>query len=202
MKVILINVRLTSLNGAVKGAHRLAVAFSSFSYSFILNWKLILHNMPAWAMFLFTCVYSCQVVYCVNRQIKISEEMALPPLTLPPPRLYLSSCPPSDFSPSDPHLLLWSKRKQTGTPRAHCKPLRECCSYAFKRAAHSSQALIALTYFPDFCPRLRPEDLFGALHMWMNHCTVMESTWNINKLFITDSHSLLSCRATCTPVLG
>ena len=67
------------------------------------------------AMSLFMCVYSCQVVYCVNRQIKISEEMALPALTLPPPRLYLSSCPPSDFSPSDPHLLLWSKRKQTST---------------------------------------------------------------------------------------
>lgn len=67
-------------------------------------------------------VYSYQVVYCVNRRIKISEEMALPALTLPPPRLYLSSCPPSDFSPSDPHLLLWNKRKQTGTPRARSQP--------------------------------------------------------------------------------
>lgn len=62
-------------------------------------------------------VYSCQVAYCVNRRIKISEETALPALTLPPPRLYLSSCPPSDFSPCDPHLLLWNKRKQTGTPQ-------------------------------------------------------------------------------------
>lgn len=77
-----------------------------------------LKKAPAFTLFLFMCVYSCQVVYCVNRQIKISEEMALPALTLPLPRLYLSSCPPSDFSPSDPHLLLWSKRKQTSTPRA------------------------------------------------------------------------------------
>lgn len=59
-------------------------------------------------------VRRCQVAYCVNRGIEISEETALPALTLPPPRLYPSSCPPSDFSPSDPHLLLWNKRKQTG----------------------------------------------------------------------------------------
>lgn len=69
----------------------------------------ISHNTFGWL------VYSCQVAYCVNRRIKISEETALPALTLPPPRLYLSSCPPSDFSPSDPHLLLRDKRKQTGT---------------------------------------------------------------------------------------
>lgn len=101
----------------------LFMTFSIFNYSFFpaFSSKYISHNMHACAMFLFMCVYSCQVVYCVNRRIKISEEMALPALTLPPPRLYLSSCPPSDFSPSDPHLLLWSKRKQTSTPRAHCK---------------------------------------------------------------------------------
>lgn len=57
-------------------------------------------------LYVYMCVYGCQVVYCVNRQIKISEEMALPVLTPPPPQLYLSSCPPSDFSPSDPYLLL------------------------------------------------------------------------------------------------
>lgn len=75
------------------------------------NGPRISHNTFGWL------VYSCQVAYCVNRRIKISEETALPGLTLPPPRLYLSSCPPSDFSPSDPHLLLWNKRKQTGTPQ-------------------------------------------------------------------------------------
>lgn len=37
--------------------------------------------------------------------------MALPTLTLPPPQLYLSSCPPYDFSPPDPRLLLCSKGK-------------------------------------------------------------------------------------------
>ncbi len=98
-----------------------------FLYSTILVFSSFffysLHNKHACAMFLFMCVYSCQVVYCVNRRIKISKEMALPVLTLPPPRLYLSSCPPSDFSPSDPHLLLWSKRKQTSTPAAHCEPV-------------------------------------------------------------------------------
>lgn len=71
------------------------------------NGPQILHNTFV------LLVYSCQVAYCVNRRIKISEETALPALTLPPPQLYLSSCPPSDFSPSDPHLLLWNKRKQT-----------------------------------------------------------------------------------------
>lgn len=96
-------------------------------------------NMHAFTVFLFMCVYSCQVVYCVNRQIKISEEMALPALTLPPPRLYQSSCPPSDFSPSDPHLLLWTKRKQTSTPRAHCKPVKGCCRNALKsRHGHAN----------------------------------------------------------------
>lgn len=76
----------------------------------------------SWGVELFTRGHGCQVAHCVNRKIKISEEMALPALTLPPPQLYLSSCPPSDFSPSDPHLLLRSKRKQTSIPRTHCRP--------------------------------------------------------------------------------
>lgn len=85
-------------------------------------------------------VYSCQVAHCANRRIKISEETALPALTLPPPRLYLSSCPPSDFSPSDPHLLLWNKRKQTGAPQA-TKPTalgRACRKFVWQRTEGGS----------------------------------------------------------------
>lgn len=112
----------SSSNGAMRGICWNILFFAGMAvcdFFFIQLFLLcILHNT-----FLFTCVYSYQVVYCVNRRIKISEEMALPALTLPPPRLYLSSCPPSDFSPSDPHLLLWCKRKQTSTPRAHCEPV-------------------------------------------------------------------------------
>lgn len=142
IKDILINVGLGSSAGALRGTSwsRLLLLQAWLSLTFFYNLlffsflffvffyassfpEFTFPNTRACAMFLFMCVYSYQVVYCVNRRIKISEEMALPALTPPPPRLYLSSCPPSDFSPSDPHLLLRSKRKQTSTPRAHCKPV-------------------------------------------------------------------------------
>lgn len=188
MKVMLINVELSCWN-ELRGKHTgervrergcfwlflndVGSAILLFFSSLKVCSKVHLPNMPSQS-----CVYSCQVVYCVNRLIKISAEMTLPVLTLPPPRLYLSSCPPSDFSPSDPHLLLWSKRKQTSTlsVRMQQKPFETQARMinadlieSMKRLLHlfsfwSSNINLEVTYL-----NYTKEDKFFFVHVCLQH---------------------------------